>query len=87
MAREVSSFRLSALADGPPDPTLISSRAGRLVPVLEHLSECSSPLCDAGTNKLFEFFLGRPATSPCARLGGQRASVLRDEISAKTGQI
>jgi hypothetical protein len=52
--------------------------------VLEHLTQGSRPFRHAGCHKSFEFFLGRPATSPGARLGCQRARVFRNQIPASS---
>lgn len=48
----------------------------------EHLSECSSPFCNASSDESFELFLGWSAPSPGTRLRCKSASVFRDEISA-----
>jgi hypothetical protein len=62
------------------NPTSISSRAGRFVPVLEHLSECSRPFRHAGCNKAVKLFLGRSPASPSTRLGRQCTCMLRNEV-------
>lgn len=82
-----SCFRLSTEGDldNPlvPHGTSISSCAGRLVPVSEHLPESSSPFRHTGTHQAVEFCSGGPPTSPATRPGGEGAGVLGDQVSVR----
>jgi hypothetical protein len=60
----------------------LSSGAGGLVPVSEHLPQGSSPLCDTDLHQSGPGLWRRRPPAPCRRLRGQGPRMLRKELPA-----
>lgn len=67
--------------------SLVSSRAWRVVPMSEHLPECSGPFCHTSIDKLVKLCGSRSSATPCARFRSKSASMFRDEITVFTKSV